>query len=270
MGRKPLRRGSPGQARLDGDAPASLLVDGDLNPAASPMFSTMRKQPVALRAVESIKEMIRSGQLSAGQALPPEREFAEALGISRPTLREAIGALTAMNIVEPRHGEGTFVTDLSPARLAEPISFLLKIDDSSLGYLLVIRRALESEAAARAAEVMERGALERLEDLVAQAASKVDDPDDFARLDYALHIAIVRSASNPLLTSLYTTVAQLSARSRRLAATDPEMRRLACEDHERVLRALAKRSPSAARAAMVDHLRRVEASIGNQRADAVR
>lgn len=230
--------------------------------ATPPTFPALRKQRIAMQTVDAIKEMIRSGELVAGQALPPERELAEALGISRPTLREAIGALTAMNIVESRHGEGTFVTSLSPSLLTEPIAFLLLVDDASLLHLMEVRRALEGEAAARAAEVIDQRGLERIGELVGSAAAVVDEASEFAALDFALHTAIVEAVGNPILVSLYDGIARLLLESRRRTATDAAMRTLAQEDHRRILRALSRHSPSAARRVMLDHLGHVEKALG--------
>src|SRR5690242_3473316 len=79
-----------------------------------PRFPVIRRTAVAKEAIDTIKELIVAGEVSPGQRLPAERELAARLGVSRPSLREAIRALIALNILESRHGEGTFVSSLHP------------------------------------------------------------------------------------------------------------------------------------------------------------
>ena len=115
-------------------------------------FETIRRNAVAHEAITTIKGMIVRGDLRAGQRLPAERELAAQLGVSRPSLREAIRALIALNILESRHGEGTFVSSLDPELLAEPIDFVLQVDDGGIAALFEARHVLEAGIAALAAE----------------------------------------------------------------------------------------------------------------------
>ena len=117
----------------------------------TPSFSTLEKTSIGLQAADAIKALIVSGELKPGDTLPPERKLAGMLGISRPTLREAIRVLSALNVVEPRHGGGTYVTSLDPRQLAQPINFLLQVDRMAFRHLLEVRQVLEVGAARLAA-----------------------------------------------------------------------------------------------------------------------
>src|SRR5438874_4035955 len=110
-------------------------------------FQTIRRNAVAHEAIDTIKRMIVRGELQAGQRLPAERDLAAQLGLSRPSLREAIRALIALNILESRHGEGTFVSSLEPDLLTEPIDFVLQVNDGGLRALFEARRVLEAGVA---------------------------------------------------------------------------------------------------------------------------
>src|SRR5439155_25898864 len=110
-------------------------------------FQTIRRNAVAHEAIDTIKRMIVRGELQAGQRLPAERDLAAQLGLSRPSLREAIRALIALNILESRHGEGTFVSSLEPDLLTEPIDFVLQVNDGGLRALFEARRVLEAGGA---------------------------------------------------------------------------------------------------------------------------
>lgn len=202
-------------------------------------FQSLAKQRVALQTVDAIKEMIRAGELGPHQALPPERELARALDISRPTLREAIGALTAMNILESHHGDGTFVTSLTPQLLSEPISFLLQVDASSARYLGDVVASLEVGAARLAATRITADELDRLELLAGQ-------PGEPAGADF--HRALVASAHNPIYQDLHASVAELAG------VVDAVPGRQMVEQHRQIVDALRRHAPHDAAALMLEHL----------------
>jgi GntR family transcriptional regulator, transcriptional repressor for pyruvate dehydrogenase complex len=77
-------------------------------------FELVERRTASAAAIEQIRTLVAAGTLVPGQRLPPERELSELLGVSRPTLREAVRALVAIGVLETRAGSGTYVTDLSP------------------------------------------------------------------------------------------------------------------------------------------------------------
>ena len=124
--------------------PRSRRAQGTLSgPPVVREFPTLKRTSVSLEAAEAIKALILSGELGSGDALPPERNLAVMLGISRPSVREALRVLTAMNVVEPRHGGGTYVTSLDPRLLARPINFLLQVEPRTFLHLFEVRQVLE-------------------------------------------------------------------------------------------------------------------------------
>src|SRR6202043_1320907 len=90
-------------------------------------------------AIEKIKSMIVSGTLRAGDRLPREADLAAELGLSRSSLREAVRALSLVNILDVRRGDGTYVTSLEPRLLLEALSFIIDFhrDDTVLELLPV-------------------------------------------------------------------------------------------------------------------------------------
>src|SRR5438876_920131 len=142
-------------------------------------FQTIRRNAVAHEAIDTIKRMIVRGELLAGQRLPAERDLAAQLGLSRPSLREAIRALIALNILESRHGEGTFVSSLEPDLLTEPIDFVLQVNDGGLRALFEARRVLEAGVAALAAQRATHLRLGELADFVQRGRGKLGDARAF-------------------------------------------------------------------------------------------
>jgi GntR family transcriptional repressor for pyruvate dehydrogenase complex len=217
-------------------------------------FPALKKTSVSLQAAETIKALILSGELGAGDALPPERDLAVMLGISRPSVREAIRVLTAMNVVEPQHGGGTFVTSLDPRLLARPINFLLQIEPRTFLDLFEVRQVMEVGAARMAAARMTDNIIAELEQIAAAAAAALRRPVRYSELDFDLHTKIVEATGNPIYMSLYGSISELSLESRKRTARLPSVRQRAHSDHVRIVDALRARDPEAAGAAMHDHL----------------
>jgi GntR family transcriptional regulator, transcriptional repressor for pyruvate dehydrogenase complex len=203
-------------------------------------FPPIRRTAVADDAIATIKEMIVRGEIKAGQRLPAERDLAARLGVSRPSLREAIRALS-----------------LEPELLAEPIDFLLQVNTTALIALFEARRALEAGVASLAAERATDLELAQLEDFVMLGRSKVDDPDAFIEHDVEFHARLRHAARSPILASLLSSVNTLSYESRRYTAQSATTRSRALADHQRMIKVLKARDPQAAHLAMVEHLQHV-------------
>jgi len=207
-----------------------------------------------MQAAEAIKALIVAGDLGSGDALPPERDLAVTLGISRPSVREAIRVLTAMNVVEPRHGGGTYVTSLDPRLLARPINFLLQIEPRTFLHLFEVRQVLEVAAARLAAPKMTDELVAELQELADAAARALRRPARYSELDFELHTKIIESTGNPIYLSLYQSIADLLLESRRRTARIPAVRHQAHEDHLAIVAALRDRDPEGAARAMQRHL----------------
>lgn len=226
-----------------------------------PSFSALEKTSIGLQAADAIKALIVSGELGPGDTLPPERELAAMLGISRPTLREAIRVLSALNVVEPRHGGGTYVTSLDPRQLAQPINFLLQVDRMAFRHLLEVRQVLEVGAARLAAPRITADQLAALRELTEQAGRVVGRPAQFLRFDFEIHTAIIEATANPIYISLYQSIADLSLESRKRTARSPATRRAAHAGHLTIIAALTSRDADAAAAAMHDHLDVIQCAL---------
>jgi GntR family transcriptional repressor for pyruvate dehydrogenase complex len=224
----------------------------------STTFPSLVKTTVGSQAMEAIKTMIVQGQLAAGQLLPSERELAVQLGISRPSLREAIRALTAMNILESRHGDGTFVTSLDPRLLIAPLNFVLQIDNSVILHLFEVRRILEGNAAALAAGRISKRELDELGRLMDEAYKVIDHEDEYLQIDFRIHEVVIEAGGNPILTSVCASVATLALESRRRTASIPDIRRMAHRHHGEIVAALRTGDAVKSRDAMESHLVKVE------------
>jgi GntR family transcriptional regulator, transcriptional repressor for pyruvate dehydrogenase complex len=225
---------------------------------ADPEFKPLVRRTYASDVVRTIKDMILDGRLQPGQRLPPERAVSEALGVSRPTVREAIRSLQAMNILESRHGSGTYVASLSVEELLGPLQFVLALAEGGLAHLFEVRLLLEPGAAALAAERATPEDVEALRDCAGRA--EVDAPrnlDALVELDTELHDLIVRAVRNPLLEHLLAAMSALGRESRAFTTGLPGMVERTLVEHRAIVDAIAAGDPAVAHAAMEAHISRI-------------
>jgi DNA-binding FadR family transcriptional regulator len=231
-------------------------------------FQPLARRTYVAEAIRTIKDMILDGRLAPGQRLPPERSLSEALGVSRPTVREAIRSLQAMNILESRHGAGTFVASLSVDELLRPLQFALSLAAGGLEHLFEVRLLLEPGAAALAAARATPEQVTALRDCVARAeAEAIDDADAMLRLDMELHQRIVDASDNPLLQHLLAATSTLGAESRAYTVQLPGVRPQTVVEHAAIVEAIAAGDGAAAHAAMAAHIGRIR-DTALSRADA--
>jgi GntR family transcriptional regulator, transcriptional repressor for pyruvate dehydrogenase complex len=210
-------------------------------------------------AIEKIKAMITSGALRAGDRLPREADLAAQLGLSRSSLREAVRALSLVNILDVRRGDGTYVTSLAPNLLLEALSFIVDFhrDDTVLEFLRV-RRILEPAATAMAAE---RITAEQSEELRALLDSLGPDPDADALVanDLEFHRRIAACSGNAVLCSLLETLSGPTTRARVWRGlTQAGTKQQTLAEHRAILAALRSHEPEVARSWATVHIAGVE------------
>ncbi len=216
-----------------------------------------RRRGAAEDAIATIKSMIIDGRLGPHDRMPSEHDLAAALQVSRPTMREATRALVALNILEARHGDGTYVTSLAPELLAEPIDFLLRVDAEGTRLLTETREVLETGLAALAAVRATDEDIARLTATVNEYSRHLSNVALCVELDERLHREVAAAARSPILASMLSTVSMLAAKSRQSSARSATTRRRSDADHHALLEAIIDHSPERARVHMAEHLSHV-------------
>lgn len=165
-------------------------------------------------AIAQIKAMIVQGDLKPGDRLPPEKELAERLGLSRNTMREAVKALEVIKVLDVRRGDGTYVTSLEPRLLLEAISFFIDMqDDKSLLEIFAVRRVLEAHASSVAAT-------RATDEEAAALLAEVDGMDGVASIealvqhDLRFHGMISGMSDNAYLEGLIESLSSQTVRAR--------------------------------------------------------
>lgn len=205
--------------------------------------------------VQRIKELLAQGDLKAGSRLPPERELAEMLGISRPSLRTALKALSVMGIIRAKPGAGTYIADSLPEVFTEPMRFMTLINNTSDEELFEARLIIEAGLAELAAERAASADLRALSVEIEAMRQTLDDPDVCLLHDVRFHQAIARAAGNKVMSGVMDTIAQLLYHMRREAISRDSDLPDAIVWHEKVYEAIRKRDPKRAKEAMTGHLR---------------
>lgn len=225
-------------------------------------FPSLGQEALYRRIALHVRGLIEARELRPGERLPPERELARMLGVSRIPVREAMRTLAAQGLIDIRHGHGTFVAARSLEAAVHQLAGALLHQRHTFEELFAVRRLLEPAAARWAATrtgAPEIDVLRRLLDAM-QAACAAAEPDYEAISDHdaQLHLEIAACTSNRVLLRIMQAIQDLhqqqletSLRYRgRLART--------LADHRRIVAAIAAGDPVEAGSAMLDHLREGE------------
>jgi DNA-binding FadR family transcriptional regulator len=219
-------------------------------------------------AIEKIKQMIISGRVRPGEKLPREADLAAELGLSRNSLREAVKALSLINVLDVRQGDGTYATSLAPSLLLEALSFIVDFhrDDTVLEFLEV-RRILEPGATALAALRMSAEDKTKLGDILDSVA--VDSPvEDFVAADLEFHKKIAIGSGNSVLASLVDNMSMPTARARVWRGmTEPRAQERTLAEHRAIYQAIVNRDPDLARSWAIAHIAGIESWLRTALAD---
>jgi GntR family transcriptional repressor for pyruvate dehydrogenase complex len=204
--------------------------------------------------VQHVRGLIERGELRPGDRLPPERELAVQLGVSRPSVRAGLRSLAAIGVLQTRHGAGTFITDGPPMLGSEPLSFLAALHGFTRDEMFEARRALEVGVAGLAAERATDEQIATIAEEVTGMFASLDDPQAFLIHDIRFHRAVASASGNPILASLVEMVSALFYEQRRKTAQHGRDLKQSAQMHRVIYHAVRAHDPKRARAAMSEHL----------------
>jgi GntR family transcriptional repressor for pyruvate dehydrogenase complex len=211
-----------------------------------------------LLVIDHVRDLIRRGELVRGQRLPPERDLARQLGLSRTSVRAGLQALANQRVLVIRHGAGTFVSDGPLVLDSEQFHFLSTLHGLSGREMFEARRVLESWVASIAAERATVDDLAEMWAAVGGMGASVDNPLRFLDYDLIFHRAVAQASGNPILASIVEMVSRRFFDVRRNIL--PARRNLGAlaDQHRRIYQAIRERNSGAAREAMLEHLNNAE------------
>ena len=212
----------------------------------------------AAQVVAHVRELIDRGTLGPGARLPPERDLARQVGVSRPTVRAGLRTLAALGVIRSRRGSGTYIPEGPPTLGAEALSFLAALHKFTIEDVYEVRRILEVGAAGLAAERASSDHLATLAEEVTGLFASLADRQVFLVHDINFHRSIAAASGNPIVASLVEMVSALHYERRRATAeraADRELRD-AADAHRQIYQAVRAHDPDRARRSMTDHLLR--------------
>ncbi|WZH53486.1 MAG: FCD domain-containing protein [Nocardioides alkalitolerans] len=218
------------------------------SPLPSPVARTRLYEQVA----EQITRWVAEAGLGAGDRLPPERELAVQLGVSRATLSQALVALEVVGVVAVRHGDGTVLTGAQPA--AAPVLSAIRAHADRLPEVIDARDALETKIARLAAERRTEDDLVAIRDALDAMAADIDAGGRGVEGDELFHGAVTRAAHSRLLAEMMATIGELIRESRIESLSQPERPRNSLAGHRAVADAIAAGDADAAARAMHEHI----------------
>jgi len=197
---------------------------------------------------DRILDRIARGEFQPGDNLPPQRQLAAEMGIGMSSLREGLRSLVAAGILEVRPGRGTFVGDDLSGVVAKQLGLGFKLEGRVSRELWEVRRVLELDVVALAAERASPQEIEQIEDVLTQmqAAAEAQNWRQLEQLDPRFHLLIVDACHNNILSSLVRSLTDLFQQM----VMDAPFREGNLALHHDLLRTLKAREPDAARAVM--------------------
>ena len=220
----------------------------------SPPNSSNSHSQLTMQVVDHVRQLVASGELKPGDRLPPERELARSLKISRSSLRAGIGFLSAMGVLQSRHGAGTFVSSGPAALDSSSLTVLGALHGFLPWQMFEARLVIEANVASLAAERANGDHIAELAEEVAEMYAALEDPQRYLIHDIRFHRTIARAAGNPILGALMETITASLYDTRRITVDRASDLKESAEMHREIYKAIRAHNPALARAAMERHL----------------
>ena len=214
--------------------------------------------------VTQVREMIQHGKLRPGDRLPPERELAKQLGISRASLRPGLHFLAAIGVLTSRHGSGTYIASGPPALDSAPLNMLAALHGFTTEKMFEARRLVEVAVAGLAAERATDDQLRIMAEEVTETYAALNNPQEYLVHDFGFHRAVAAASGNPILATFMEMVADILYQRRCKTIGRSRDLKESVEMHRKIYRAIRARNADAARAAMNEHLILAERALASE------
>lgn len=233
-------------------------------------FQKIEAERLSQSVVSQIETLILRGILKPGERLPAERDLSDRMGVSRPSLREAIADLQARGLLVSRQGAGVYVGDVLGSAFSPALVGLFGSHEEAVFDYLAFRRDMEGLAAERAAQFGTESDLQVIAAILAkmEAAHLKRDPSDEADLDASFHMAIIEASHNVvmlhMMRSMYDLLRQGVFYNRQVMFQARDIRDSLLAQHRAINAAVQARDGTGARLAVAAHMGFVKRAMQDQ------
>jgi len=224
------------------------------------MLKAVIKKRAHQDIVKQIRHLIEKGKLKRDDQLPSERELSETLRVSRATVREAIGVLETMRLVDRRQGTGTYVIVSSEEALVQPLAAFLFHEKDDLIDIFSVRKIIEPGIAQLAAENATPEEIEELEGILREQEEELAHGDPVLK-DAHFHHVLARMARNRVLQRLFLALVDLLGETRTRPTQTEERKQKSLHGHRSIVAAIKDGDGVAARKGMRRHLEEIEGTL---------
>lgn len=219
------------------------------------MFTEVKISKTYEKILEQFKNNIRNKTLRKGTKLPPERAMAEQMGVSRLTVREALSYLSAMGIIENKVGDGNYISTNLEHVISEPLHMYSMLEDVDIAEVADLRAALQAYCIPVCAERMTDEQVDELAAVCDQFKGCACQ-EDLVAVDKQFHACIVRGTALKLANVLYNSLSSLIQEHLTVVWAEAIRQNMVSgmiQFHERIVDAVRRRDPQAARDSMRVH-----------------
>lgn len=226
------------------------------------VFSEIRPHKIPEEIVRQIKFLIKEGKLQPGEKLPPERAFADLLGVGRSSLREAINILETLGFVEIRKRKGIFIRSVSSPIMSDPLLQILEEDTGTLYKLYELRKDIELASVFMAAKLRTKTELAEIRKALKRMKEDAEGTHLSLNDDLDFHLAIARATNNFVRVHILKNIFDLAEDYMGLIVEKLVEEKTGVlsvlDQHRRIYKAIQQRDQEGARALMDEHLTWVE------------
>jgi GntR family transcriptional repressor for pyruvate dehydrogenase complex len=232
-------------------------------------FEPVQPEKLSQSVVRQIEKLILRGILRPGERLPAERELSERLGVSRPSLREALAELQENGLLTSKAGSGIYVAEVFGNAFSDALVRLFSTHDEAVFDYIAFRRDMEGLAAERAATNGTETDLKVIDTIFQkmETAHRKRNPQEEAALDADFHLSIIEASHNVIMLHMMRSMYQLLREgvfyNRQIMFKQRMTRDTLLDQHRAINDALQARDATAARAAIETHLSFVEQALAD-------
>ena len=218
------------------------------------MLKSVKKTRISDEIVQQIYQLVRDGTLKPGDRLPPERDLAQQLNVSRSSVRESMRSLDTRGLIVVKPGAGTFITDEDVETIIHSFSALVSNEDTAIDNVFEMSLLLEPHVAFLSAQRSGESDIRRMKEILESQAVEIAGGGNGTQFDPEFHIAVANSTKNSALIASTRSTSDIMNQGKDFSHLSLELSHQSLQSLGRILAAIETSRPEEARDAMHQHI----------------